>query len=429
MLIYVDEISERLIYTFDFVFNSHGLNYKLTNDPLFFEKSDESKINYSNRFFENQLSFNPSDLLFDEKIIPYSISKGTFEEVDCLAFDKIVDPLASIFYVLSRMEEYIDQKRDKHKRFEAKQSVLYRYDWLQKCICDRWSIAFISFLNRELKLELITKKQNTKIIPTFDIDTTFAFQWKSSFRNYLSQLRDKLKNDKSRIIARKMFYASASNDPYDTFEYIEEISKRGFETYLFWLLGSYGKYDKNISSNDSRHQNLIKKMSKVSTIGLHPSYKSNSSIFYLNKEKQKLSEILKKKITISRQHFLKLEIPTTYSNLIQNGFTDDFSLGFADEVGFRAGTAKSISFFDLTTNSKTNFILHPFAYMDGTLNEYKKYSIEESKEIILKLYQEVELYGGNFIFIWHNHTIGNFSHWEGWKEVLEFTLNLQKIKQ
>jgi hypothetical protein len=194
---------------------------------------------------------------------------------------------------------------------------------------------------------------------------------------------------------------------------------------LFWLLGDYNKYDKNISGNDIRHQELIKEIAKIYSVHLHPSYESNASNLILKNEKKLIESILGKTVFSSRQHFLKVKIPSTYKNLLAEGFTDDYSLGFAEDLGFRAGTARSFYFFDLLSNSKTNLRIHPFAYMDGTLNLYLKLTPEQAKIEIQKLYQEVQTFGGDFIFIWHNETINNEGKWENWLQVFEYSINLE----
>jgi hypothetical protein len=106
------------------------------------------------------------------------------------------------------------------------------------------------------------------------------------------------------------------------------------------------------------------------------------------------------------------------------GFRKDYSLGYADQPGFRAGTAHPFFFFDLGKNLYTDYKLVPFAYMDGTFNEYLHLSVEESCAIVGNLAREVKRYGGVFCFIWHNETIAGNGKWEGWPALFDYTLTL-----
>lgn len=422
--IYVDTISERLIYTLDFIFRERGLEYNLTNDPKKFISSSFTKFNYSEAHFEGILQMIPSSLLFDEELIVYGIHGGMFEKEECLIFNRVTDPLASIFYILSRMEEYTSTIEDEHGRFQASNSVLDRFGWLEKAMCDRWSVAFLSYLDQHQLLSFKNKKHTVAICPTFDVDNVFAYQLKTGFRKFISSVRDILKRDRFRLNERKSVLTGSSKDPYDTYDYILSIADRGFHVNMFWLLGDYAKYDKNVSFKDVRHQRVIRKMAQNTVIGVHPSYKSNSYEYYLLNEKERLELILNRLVEHSRQHFLKLKIPVTYPSISIMGIKHDYTMGYAEQVGFRAGTARAFKWFDLNKNSVSDLTIHPFVYMDGTLNEYMQISPNEAKEKIQKLYKEVRKYGGDFMFIWHNETIGNYGKWKGWQEVLEFTLHL-----
>jgi hypothetical protein len=424
MLVFVDKITERLIYTFDFIFSDRNIAYQFTNDWFYFEKFEGNKFSYSEKSQVNVLAIQPASVLFDEEIYAYAFTKNTFYKEECLAFEKIIDPFASIFFILSRMEEYTVKQRDIHDRFQLKNSVLHKYQWSKKVICDRWAEDIIQFLEKCFECSLLAHKIPTKVICTLDIDNTFAYKWKEGVRRLLSIGKDYLKNDKKRISERKLVEKGELIDPYDTFDYIKSLSTKKAELILFWLLGDYNKYDKNISGNDVRHQQLIQEIAKIYEVNLHPSYESNASNLILKNEKKLIESILGLTVISSRQHFLKLKIPSTYKNLLAEGFTDDYSLGFAEDFGFRAGTARSFYFFDLQTNSKTNLRIHPFAYMDGTLNLYLKLTPEQAKIDIQNIYQEVANFGGDFIFIWHNETINNQGIWEKWLDVFEYSINL-----
>jgi hypothetical protein len=423
--IYVDQISERLIYTLDFVFKERGLTYKLNNDYYTFETSNNLKFNYSERYFESIPQLVPSTLLFDEAIFIYAIEKGLFHEEVCLSFNRIVDPLASIFYILSRMEEYTSTHLDEHGRFQSKYSILSEFGWLQKAVCDQWAVDFLNLLSIKVGIDNSFLTNYVTIRPTFDIDNAYAYRLKFGIRKYLSILKDFIKKDKDRLAERKLVLKGVKADPYDTYSYIDEIIERGFKVNVFWLLADYAKFDKNITYKNDDQANLIRKVAEKAVVGIHPGYRSNSYPLYVENEMQRLSYILGDKIVHSRQHFLRLSISKTYSTLLKLGVENDYTMGYADNVGFRAGTARPFLWFDLNRNKITDLTIHPFVYMDGTLNEYLKISTEESCRLIDELYKEVSKYGGDFVFIWHNETIGDYKKWEGWKSVLEHSLNLK----
>lgn len=262
------------------------------------------------------------------------------------------------------------------------------------------------------------------MIPTFDIDNTYAFLWKSGKRKILSIAKDWVNLNFNRLKERKAVLAGKLKDPYDTFEKIESIAKQ-FPVRLFWLIGNYGSFDKNISIENRKHKELVQQLCSTIEIGIHPSYTSNSIPQLVKTEKEKLEQAMSKSVGISRQHFLKLKFPLTYQNLISQGIREDFTMGFADAVGLRNGTARVFPWFDLSTNERTELLIRPFVYMDGTLNEYMNLSPAQAKEKIKQLFDEVQQFGGDFVFIWHNETIGEYGIWEGWRSVLDYTLSLK----
>ena len=78
-------------------------------------------------------------------------------------------------------------------------------------------------------------------------------------------------------------------------------------------------------------------------------------------EKSWLEEITGETISASRQHYLKLKLPVTYQQLIKNGIEEDYTIGYHDAYGFRAGTCKPFLFFDVEKNETTKLRLFPFA--------------------------------------------------------------------
>ena len=396
----VDRITARIQYVCDFIFSQRGFKFEFITD--------------GNAFDLEYTTSQASSLLYSEEVLSEEPAFDTSNEV--FVFNGISDYLASIFYVLTRMEEYVTTEKDHHGRFSGAQSVLKKYNLLDKVICDRWSVKILHDIGIDVP------KPTIEMEPTFDIDNTFAYLHKKGIRRKLSIMRDRIQGNKNRLFERKRVEAG-EKDPYDTFDLIDKVSKKFRNTKVFWLVESHGKFDRNLDIEHPEHVALIQNVHKSVAIGIHPSYASFCNVESLKEEKVKLEKIVGE-VNRSRQHFLRLELPKSYQTLIAAGIHHDHSMGFADAVGFRAGTARVFPWFDLEKNVQTSLMIHPFAYMDGTLNEYLKLTPDQAIEQITGLYEEVQLYGGIFSFLWHNETIGEYNHWKGWHSVLDHTLSL-----
>ena len=419
VLVLVDDISARIQYTFDFIFKMRGVEYTLVESIDTFNDFQGAKLNYSKQMCSDGISFTPSGLLNETGIWNGNLDKVKIESVDCLSFNGNKDLVASVFYVLTRMEEYNCCSYDDHDRFPFSHSILKKYEWVEQAVCDRWASYIIVDL---LKVEVV--KSKVEIIPTFDIDNTYAFKLKSGKRRALSKLKDVVKLDAKRITQRKSV-ENGEKDPYDTFDKIIEVGKQFSGVKVFWLTASEGSKDRNVPIGNIQHRKLIKRVAQSVEVNIHPSYGSFLNASQVMSERDGLESITGSSIVRSRQHFLRFQLPKSYRDLIDAGIRNDYSMGFAENVGFRSGTARAHNWFDLERNEVTELTLHPFAYMDGTLLEYMSLTPEESKRRIQKLYAEIQNFGGDFIFLWHNETIGEYGKWKGWSQVLDFTLNLK----
>jgi hypothetical protein len=119
-------------------------------------------------------------------------------------------------------------------------------------------------------------------------------------------------------------------------------------------------------------------------------------------------------------------MPGSYNNILRTGISEDYSMGYPDEPGFRAGIARPYFFYDVTQDKLTNLKIIPFQVMDGTLYDYKKLNPENSREVVLKLIRETRNVGGLFVSIWHNTSLLDNDQCKGWREVFEFIIKNQK---
>jgi hypothetical protein len=216
-------------------------------------------------------------------------------------------------------------------------------------------------------------------------------------------------------------------DPYEVYDYILGcIENYSSDTRFFFPTGDHSKYDKNPSWKSLEYRDLINKIAAKFNIGIHPSYYAGEKYQLLGSETGRLKTMAGKDINSCRYHFLRLFMPFSYRNLTLQGITEDFSMGYPDEPGFRAGIARPYFFYDLAEDKQTSLKIIPFQVMDGTLFQYKNLEPVTAGDVIFRLIDETRRVGGLFVSIWHNTSLLDTPEWKGWREIFEQMLKEQQ---
>jgi|TARA_B110000196_G_scaffold319043_1_gene335921 hypothetical protein len=432
LLIYTPKITSRHKYIFKLFFNEiHQIKFQITEREDEFKVFDGAKLNYSNTSFENEIFIESIGLLNEKGINQQDINVSPQNNIPAFFQSQSdssmgFDVFSASFYLVSRYEEYLPFVKDIHQRFQAENSLAYKHDFLQKPLINIWAKSLMQKIKQKHPdLEVIFPTYN--YISTIDIDNAFYYLEKGFVRSLAGFFASFFSFDFNGIQQRFAVLLGKQKDPYDTYDAQLKLQKEyNLKVIYFILLADYGLNDKNISFTKRKFQLLIKRLADYASIGIHPSYGSNTNFAKLPKEIKRLEGITKREVTKSRQHFLKLTLPETYNQLVDFGIRDDYTMGFASAIGFRASICSAYTFYNLDTETILPIKIHPFAVMDATLLYYLKLSPEQSLIQISALIEEVKNVNGTFISLWHNDTFSNYKQWEGWESVYKEMIKLAK---
>jgi len=425
LLIYTPKINTRLTFVFKQFFTRILLiNFEFTTQVNEFVAHNGPKMTYAKQPLGSEFFVQSKDLLYQQGVSDIEIKVSEWEETKC--FFKVseksavpFDIFAASFYLLSRYEEYLPHVNDIHERFSAEESLAYNNGFLDKPVVDIWAYKLLSLLKERFP-EAKFKTKEFQFISTIDVDCAFAYKHKGIIRNTGGFLKDlstfKFRNFWYRMLVLLKFRP----DPFNTFEWLLKMKKRhNIDMIFFFLVSEYTTYDKNISINNTHFQSLIKGIADYVPVGLHPSYFTMRNEVKLKKEKKRLENIINTPITKSRQHFLRLELPETYQNLVDLEIFEDYTMGYAQQFGFRASTCTPFYFYDMEFEIQTPLKLIPFAVMDVTLKDYLQFSNRKTLSTILELAKEVKKVNGTFVTLMHNETFNKFGRFKNWQIIYE----------
>lgn len=328
----------------------------------------------------------PNGLLGKELVVP-ELKRPIVEEP---AKGKTIirtDLVYAVFFFTSRAEELINSQRDEHGRFAARYSILSQKSRLQIPRLDEYA----RLLLKQLDLPLPSSGFG-HIYLTHDIDAISRYR---SLRGALGGIR---RGETKAVLAT---LHDIHNDPLYTFPWlIEQDAKvrkadaiyfvkrtkgRGFDYPQYCLWGRDFKRLKHML----RHNNVY--------LGVHGSY-------YGSIPKIEYSKMF-------RAHYLRSSIEHMQA-LADAGYTDDFTMGFADQAGFRLQTSRAVRWINPQTMQLTNLTLHPLLVMDNTLSQdnYMHLTEDEAYFLCERLIDKVRLHHGDLCLLWHNSNLTNDSY-------------------
>ena len=422
LLIYTHKITPRFSYIMRQVFTRIlGIEVSFTTKVEDFIKHSGAKITYTKQPLQNEFFVRSNDLLFESGINDIQINIMDWEGVPCFFTTSEnsalpYDIFSASFYLLSRYEEYLPHVKDIHGRFSPKDSIAYQNNFLALPVVDIWANKLLDRLLERFP-DMKVKKPNYSYISIIDVTSSHCYAHRGFTRSLAGFLLDLVKFRIKRLFERVVVWFNPSKDPYDNYEFlIQKRKEYNLNCMFFFQLASYSTYDKNLSPNNNNFRFLIKTIADYCKVSLAASYSSFNDVELLRKEKKNLADVINRQVEYSRMRYNRVDVPQTYRNLVDAEFTDDFTMGYTHEIGFRAGTSFPFYLYDINMELQQPIRVHSFAFHDYAIHE--ETSLDAILGKVRSLYQEVKKVNGEFISVFSNELLGT-DHPLDWKETYE----------
>jgi len=382
LLIFTHKTTPRITYVFKQIcLRMLGMPVSFTTKIEEFVAHDGPKLSYTHKQLGNELHLKSSELLFEQGITDVEIKVAdwdscpgffTTSETSFLPYDIF----AATFYLLSRYEEYLPHVKDPLGRYPHTESIAYTNGFLMRPVVDIWaqrlqtalveSFPNATFKNRIPEVEVVIKVQQA-----------FAYRKLGFLRTFIGFFEDFFKFRLKRNFNRIRVLLGLRKDPYDTFNWLINVQKQAKTPFRFFFeLGDYSEQSKNIKHSKITFQSLIKMVGDYSEVGLLVSELATRSLEQLKLEKYRLEHIVNRSlnnIVVGNHNFI---LPETQRNAIDQEVRCDYTMGYANALGFRAGTCTSFLFYDLDYEIQTPLLMKPVCANDTLLVDEKRGTID-----------------------------------------------------
>ncbi|MCH7337299.1 polysaccharide deacetylase family protein [Acinetobacter sp. NIPH 2699] len=326
------------------------------------------------------------------------------------------DILGLAYWMLNRLEEVGRTDLDNHERFSAKSSHAWKNNYLNRPIVDEW-LEILKQVIQHVWPNLKIKEHKFQLNITHDVDRPARFGFANPINLVKSVLGDVIKRkDLSSLFLGPYIRFNTekelhTKDPFNTFEWIMDVSERNSVKSAFYFI--CGSTDQTKDADYTLQHPAIQKLlmdihARGHEIGLHPSYNCYKNKEALAQEFTNLKETcrhlgIQQSEWGGRMHFLRWKHPETMLYWNECGLSYDSTLGYADYAGFRAGSCHEYTAFDPVGHKVLNLKIKPLIAMECTVLHDRYMAIDENPlEVFLELKEKCQKVNGVFTLLWHN---------------------------
>ncbi len=377
LLVYTHKITPRIRYIFKHVFeNMLMINFNLTSKVEIFVAHSGPKLSYSKKSLGDELFIKSHLLLFEQGVTPQKLKLDFWDDLPIFFktnadSDFPFDIFAASFFLLSRYEECLPYLKTDKGHFDPSQSVSSEFDFLELPIVDLWVSKFQKKLSSTFNE--IDKKNSGKPSKKFFLEVPLAFRY--SNRSFLENLEDFFssiwKLNFKQLIIQISVLIRLKNDPYDTFDLWKEwFKKSSIKPQVFFLFSHSSSYQVTTSIFNLRFRKIIKKTGDFFSLGLLASVKAQiDSKKQMIREKNDFQKLTNRTIFDVRLNNGIVDLRKDYEMLSENEFRNDYSMGYLDQAGFRAGTATPFYFYDVSREFQISLKLIPIFATENSLKK------------------------------------------------------------
>ncbi len=332
------------------------------------------------------------------------------------------DIITSAFYFLTCWQEYVDEQNIiPGDRYDYRQSLQYYLSITEIPVVDYYCQIF------EVSLKLILKKfankkkwpNNASFSVTLSHDIDYFNFWTKRhlsfvYKHNIKKMRQNFLSATYKILGHFITKQCFWNAEKALQSILDKERKIGVSSTSFLMSQSEILDERQAYFNNEQQLKRILRIYNNLPVGLHGT-KAASFDEDLLAEQLLLINSYDFAVKGYRNHFLSFNYQKSFKILEQAGFVYDATLGYWENIGYRAGISLPFYPFNIKENRPFRVLEIPLTIMDVTLFTEKAMNLsgKQARFKIKKLINKTMLNQSHISILWHNNTF-DIIDYPGW---------------